>query len=334
MNWIAPLVALSVLIVTAVLIMHFRPEERRWRREAPQRAEKRAQEPAEPKVYGRLEDDPADIHAPDDLDLTIHAKDRPRVVFTTSSIPSRVDNLVKLVHNLMTQTVKADAVHINLPYYSLREKKPYTVPESLARLAEHDYRGRLFINRCEDTGPITKLLPCLRMEPDPSTIILPVDDDVGPPPRYFEELVYFSIKYPGTAFGYHALMFDRETMQPVVVFERTEAVDVVETVTGAAYRRAMFDDRVFDVSKRDPYFTTDDIWINANVAQNGFNRMLLKSGQDAIELRGRKGMRMTHEYDAPNPLYKINGGGGGDYNARSARLLEDVFVENPSGMLQ
>lgn len=335
MNWTAFFLVLGLVVATAVIAMHFRPEERRWRNDAVRRRDRHENGPKELETFGRLDDDPADIHQPEDLAHTIQDEQRPRVVFTTSTIPSRVPSLVKLVHNLMTQSVKADAVYLNIPYYSLREKVPYEIPEELARLAEDNYRGRLFINRCEDTGPVTKLLPCLRAELDPSTVVLPVDDDVEPPARYFEELLYFSIKFPSTAFGYHSLVFDPDSMYPHVVFERAEPVDVVETVTGAAYRRGMFDDRIYDVSKRDPYFTTDDVWINANVARNGFSRVVLRSGHDAIELRGRKGMRMKHEYDAPNPLYKINADNGSGYafNVRSSRLLASDFLENPSGMM-
>lgn len=335
MTWTALFIILGLIIATSVLVMHFRPEERMWRKDAERRKDRKENGPKELETFERLDDDPADIHYPDDMEKTIRDEDRPRVVFTTSTIPSRMDSIIKLVHNLMTQTVKADALYINIPYYSLREKTPYSIPEELARLAEDNYRGRLFINRCEDAGPVTKLLPCLKSEQDPSTVILPVDDDVDPPPRYFEELLYYSLKFPGTAFGYHALVFDLDTMYPHVVFERAEAVDVVETVTGAVYRRAMFDDRIYDVCKKDPYFTTDDVWINANVARNGFSRVVLRSGQDAVELRGRKGMRMKHEYDAPNPLYKINADNATGYafNVRSSRLLAPDFLENPSGMM-
>jgi hypothetical protein len=253
---------------------------------------------------------------------------RPRVVFTTTSIPSRMDDpssMVALVHNLFEQTVRPDAVHLNIPYHSVREKRDYEVPTEVQALVDGEYAGRLQVNRCDDYGPATKVLGCLEHETDGDTLLLPVDDDVLFPPRYYEELVAYSLRHPNTVFGYHGLVDDPRLNAPQLVTQQDGPVDVVETVCGAVYRRKMFTDEIFDVDRRCSCFLTDDIAFCAHVAAKGFGRQLLASDPDYVATRGRKGMPLKHQYDAPNALWVGNVDAAVGNNVRCYRTYRSVF---------
>ena len=234
-------------------------------------------------------------------------------------------SMVALVHNLFAQTVRPDAVHLNIPHHSVREKRDYVVPDEVRALADGQYAGRLRVNRCDDYGPATKVLGCLAHEPDGDTIVLPVDDDVLFPPRYYEELVAYSVRHPNTVFGYHGLVDDPARNAPQLVTQQDRAVDVVETVCGAVYRRKMFTDEVFDVDRRCACFFTDDISLSAHVAAKGFGRQLLESDPDTVATRGRKGMPLQHQYDAPNALWVDNLDAAVGNNVRCYRAYRAVF---------
>lgn len=262
-------------------------------------------------------------------------RERPRVVFTTTSIPSRMNDLPRLLRNLLKLTVIPDAIYVNIPHYSHREQCEYEIPNELDKLVQN-HSSVVIINRCEDYGPATKIFPTLLKETDPTTCIFPVDDDIEFPTRYFEELLSYSISYPQVVFGYHGLFLNYNGSNFSFAQEYEGYVDVVETVTGAVYRRGMFeptellpDMKPFNndcENEKNPCFFTDDIVLNAHVSSRGYKRYLLMSEKDQIHTRGRKGMPMKHHLDSSNPLWRINmdftGQGNGNNTKCAMKLIE------------
>lgn len=106
------------------------------------------------------------------------AKVRMRVSLTTS--PDRIAHIEPVIASLMEgQTVRAEAVQVNVPHVFARTGQGYVIPEFLAR------RG-VIVHRCEDVGPATKIVPTLRcFAPDEDAWGVAVDDDV----RYLPELL-------------------------------------------------------------------------------------------------------------------------------------------------
>jgi hypothetical protein len=222
-----------------------------------------------------------------------------------TTIPSRIDRVVACVRNLLQQSIYPDAVVVNLPDVSRRQGWRYRVPEELRRLALED--KRVVVNRCgADVGPLTKLLPTLVLETNPQTRIFPVDDDCVFPRDYFSELLSASLAAPNTVFGYHGLMIkSRSAGDWSMVNQHEGAVDVVETVTGAVYRRGMLTGLTAPPVDC-PCMLADDLWLNDHVARRGFKRVLLMSDPDRITSRGRKDMPMYNDLTASDPLYMMN----------------------------
>jgi len=246
-----------------------------------------------------------------------HKKYKPRCVFTLTTIPSRLHLLTPCVERLLSQSICPAAVVVNLPLgKSNREGCRYRVPEQLRTLALKD--TRVVINRCpNDLGPATKLIPTLDLETNPNTRLFPVDDDCHFPDQYFEELLLASIDDPNTVFAYHGINFEHDGEWRFVQ-QYIGTVNVAETVTGVVYRRGMFSD--IQVPKYgDACYLADDIWISNHITKNGYRCALLKSGADGITYRGRDGMPMYNNLDAPNPLYALNI--GNNNNARCIRTL-------------
>jgi len=237
-------------------------------------------------------------------------KNKPQIVFSTTTIPSRMADLPKLIRNLQKQTILGphDRIVINLPKISRRESCPYVITDEVRKLSLDD--PRVVINSGDDYGPISKILDTLRVIKDPDARIFPVDDDCTFPPEYFEELLWYSMKDPSKVYGYHGLHVNSEGSYKFAQ-EFYGEVPVVETVTGVVYVRKMFTDKIFDVyDHKSPCFFTDDLVLSAHVRENGYQGFLLNSMKDGGTMRGRKGHAMTNDLDAPNPLYKLNISGG------------------------
>ena len=228
-----------------------------------------------------------------------------RVVFTLSTLPSRADRVHETVKDLLDSTVHPDAVYVNVPFYCERLKEKYKVPDNLVELAAKS-EGRVIINRCEDSGPATKLLPVLREETDADTIIFTADDDVHYPRDYHEELLEASEANPERAYGYRGLNF-RNNGAPRYVASETGPVDAIEGFTGACYRRGFFDaNSVEQVPKTECWFT-DDIWISSHLSSRGVDRILLEGEPHNVGM-GRKGkpVRQRKTLSATDPLHLEN----------------------------
>lgn len=98
-----------------------------------------------------------------------------RAVFSLSTSPTRIKTLGKTIHSLLGQTRVPDAIHVNCPFVFKRTGGIFA--EEDIRSMEGLAPGIVRVNRCEDMGPVSKLLPTLAVETDPDTLIVTVDDD-------------------------------------------------------------------------------------------------------------------------------------------------------------
>ena len=126
------------------------------------------------------------------------AENKPsRVVLSFSTIPSRLPHLRKTIQSLKRQTYQPDAIYLNLPRESRREKVPYDPPPYIRT----DPNITIVWSE-DDYGPGTKLIPAVQKEKDPNTLIITVDDDMSLRPTVVATLVYFSSLYPDAALGF------------------------------------------------------------------------------------------------------------------------------------
>jgi hypothetical protein len=234
------------------------------------------------------------------------AADRPRVVFTLTTLPSRIDRTHETVRQLLESAVRADKVYLHVPDFSVRDQRSYVIPPALQAL-QAEYPDRFVINRCADLGPLTKLWPVLALESDPDTILLTADCDIAYPRRYHTELVEASVHEPRVAFGYRGVRFGADGT-PAYVAGETGRVDVLEGFTGVAYRRGFFADPALlpPPTSDSPCFFTDDIFISGCLARARIPRRLLPN-EPHHKGMGRKGMPVRQRDTAHNnPLHVAN----------------------------
>lgn len=102
---------------------------------------------------------------------------RPRMVYSMTTIPSRLDGMKRTAAQVISNLKYCDAFYLNIPYISARGKS-YDVPDNFLDFFHKDHKEKIIINRCIDVGPITKILPVLHKETHPQTLIVTLDDDI------------------------------------------------------------------------------------------------------------------------------------------------------------
>lgn len=125
--------------------------------------------------------------------LWFYWKNRVRIVVSLTTIPSRLENLPSVLDSLIDkQTVKPDVVYLNVPHVFGRTGEVYD-------MSKLQYSNpRLKILRCDDYGPVTKVLPALEAEyGNQRTVILYADDDNIVPSDFIEQYVRQSRRKPG-----------------------------------------------------------------------------------------------------------------------------------------
>ncbi|KAH9266382.1 hypothetical protein BASA83_010624 [Batrachochytrium salamandrivorans] len=106
-------------------------------------------------------------------------EDKTRIVASLSTFPGRMEQVRLSLGSLFSQSLVLDAVYIHIP--DKVDRFNLTIDESalekdITELVDK-FGSRLHINRGKDFGPATKLLGTLKVERDPSTLIVTVDDD-------------------------------------------------------------------------------------------------------------------------------------------------------------
>ena len=162
-----------------------------------------------------------------------------RIVVSITTLPSRLDGLRKVLDSLLRQRRLPDRIYLNIPYLT---RKGHEYDSDKIRRIER-MSSLITVNRCQDEGPITKLLPVLDLEIDPDTIIITFDDDnyVGPNViRLFEEK---SRLYPDSCLSFSGWCVGQFPFYYQLISDNVEDVEVdwLQGCHGILYRRKLVD---------------------------------------------------------------------------------------------
>lgn len=196
-----------------------------------------------------------------------------RVVISLTTVPSRLPSIRTGLASLLDQTRPPDEVVLALPRHCLREGRGYELPCWLEGIR---------VLECErDFGPATKLIPALRDQSDPRTLLIFLDDDNVYPVDMVETMLTWHRRFPDAALGYRALRFPpsldfRET--PVLYGSGLSSPRPVDVLTGTW--GVLVQPRFFPASLPLPEFPedaffVDDIWINGQLARAGIDRWII-----------------------------------------------------------
>lgn len=186
---------------------------------------------------------------------------RPRIVVSMTTIPSRLDNIHKVIFSLVNGSLPPDKIYLHIPEFSNKEHTFYNIPDNLYLFST------LKINIIpRDFGPLTKLLPIFSLETDPDTIIICVDDDKEYDVNLIDHLVRSSNIYPDACVcisGWNYLNLKLLALPffscPTGIVSR---VKILQCYNGVLYKRSFFEDDVYELPNYKECFTTDDIAIS------------------------------------------------------------------------
>jgi hypothetical protein len=181
------------------------------------------------------------------------------VSFTTS--PKRIMHTEHVVESLSNQTVPPDKIVINVPYVFKRNGQTYdSIPDFITK------NPLVHVNRCEDIGPATKILPTTQLYDDPETIIISVDDDIEYKRNMIEILLRHSDKHPDAAITGASFM----TLGG-------DKAELIEGYSSVLYKKRFIDD--LDVTQYPKVcYLGDDLIISNHLRKKGIE-IVVVSGE-------------------------------------------------------
>jgi len=200
-----------------------------------------------------------------------------RVIASLSTLPGRINNLRPTIRSLLSQTRPPDEIILAVPEFSIREERPYIVPEYLLRLP----RVRILRSR-RDWGPATKFIPVIQQElaaGRENTLIIVVDDDRIYPRDALAAYLHYSARLTGAALCFRGAAMPRTfDWRDAVMTKGSELREPrnVAVITGCGsylIQPRFFGESLWDYSKApQAAFYMDDIWISGWLARRNVKR--------------------------------------------------------------
>lgn len=206
-----------------------------------------------------------------------------RVIVTLTTLPTRIvqdydHGIRSCLMSLITQEGIGwydYHIYFNVPYTYKFTGEEFVIPEWVSELsATYPF---FKINRCQDFGPVTKLVPTLGIEWDPDTILVVCDDDLVYHPKMVLEQVMNQQNYDRTACGYDGVraehhMFGDKRDYFVVSVPFDVEVNHLQHYKTVSYKRGWFDIDFFTEFVGTCW--NDDILVAAYMGKHGIKRLV------------------------------------------------------------
>jgi len=203
-----------------------------------------------------------------------------RVIVSLSTVPERIGNLGPTIRSLLRQTRPPDEIVLAIPEFSIREQRPYVVPEHVSRWA------RLRVLHCRrDWGPATKFIPVVREELAAGrgdTLIMVVDDDRMYPRDALETYLHYNKQLPDAALCFRGAPMSRDLdwrhakMIRARELRQPQPAAVITGCGSYLIQPRFFDESLWDYSQAPKgAFYMDDIWISGCLATRNVKRYVV-----------------------------------------------------------
>lgn len=207
-----------------------------------------------------------------------------RFIYSLTTTPKRLPFLEITLNSLFhsKQLYYPDMIYINLPKVLKRTNEIYPNNDNLLIQYPFLNHSHIYINHCDDYGPITKLYPILHIEKEMNTLIVIVDDDTFYHCKTSEYLIHKAIQYPnfvissGNCNDKRYLLFNESIYlnNPYSYISSIEGCccRLFEGYNAVAYRRSFFNSPDSNISFNDyintilknPYCYRSDDYIISN----------------------------------------------------------------------
>ena len=234
--------------------------------------------------------------------------DNRRVIVSLSTVPDRINNLRPTIQSLLKQTRPPDEIVLAIPEFSVRERRPYVVPNYVSRLP------RVRVLHCpEDWGPATKFIGAIQDElaaGRENTLIMVVDDDRLYPRDALETYLNYSEQLPDAALCFRGaampstLDWDDAKMIYAKDLREPRPVAVITGCGSYLIQPRFFDGSLWDYSGAPAVaFYIDDIWISAWLSRRGVKRYVVPA---SAMMRSVRRQRRTVSLNKIHGRQKLN----------------------------
>jgi Glycosyl transferase family 2 len=234
--------------------------------------------------------------------------DNRRVIASLSTVPDRINNLRPTIRSLLKQTRPPDEIVLAIPEFSVRERRPYVVPNYISRLP------RVRVLHCpEDWGPATKFIGAIQDElaaGRDNTLIMVVDDDRLYPRDALETYLKYSEQLPEAALCFRGaampstLDWDDAKMIYAKDLREPRPVAVITGCGSYLIQPRFFDGSLWDYSRAPSVaFYIDDIWISAWLSRRGVKRYVVPA---SAMMRSVRRQRRTVSLNKIQGRQKLN----------------------------
>jgi hypothetical protein len=225
--------------------------------------------------------------------------DNNRVIASLTTLPDRIFNLEPTVRCLLNQTRLPDEIVLSIPEFSVRQKRPYSVPKYLSELST------LRILRCKaDWGPATKFIPLVQEELAAgrmNTLIMVVDDDRIYPRDALETYLHYHEQFPNAALCFRGGPMPRNFywfLPKLFLGSRLREAKRVAVITGCGsylIQPRFFDSALWNYSDAPTgAFYMDDIWISGNLDRRGVEKYVVPASAMMRTVRQQAGTMSLH----------------------------------------
>lgn len=140
------------------------------------------------------------------------------IYITMSTIPSRMKNTFKIIENFLQNVSGNYKIILNIPY-------KYNRFPNFSIDCNHEIRdSRFILNRTEDYGPITKILPSLEIIPKGSIVI--ICDDMCYKLNAFKDIAELQDRDRTRAYSFYVYPFGVDGKTPVNVPQGADLISV------------------------------------------------------------------------------------------------------------
>ena len=234
--------------------------------------------------------------------------DNRRVIASLSTVPDRINNLRPTIRSLLKQTRPPDEIVLAIPEFSVRERRPYVVPNYISRLP------RVRVLHCPaDWGPATKFIGAIQDElaaGRENTLIMVVDDDRLYPRDALETYLKYSEQLPEAALCFRGaampstLDWDDAKMIYAKDLREPRPVAVITGCGSYLIQPRFFDGSLWDYSRAPSVaFYIDDIWISAWLSRRGVKRYVVPA---SAMMRSVRRQRRTVSLNKIHGRQKLN----------------------------
>lgn len=204
-----------------------------------------------------------------------------KVILTMTTIPNRLNysdynrGIKPVIDKMLNLSYDNYELHLNVPIICKKTNESYIIPEWLKSINN----TKLKIFRCDDYGPLTKILPTLeRIDENEDVVLITVDDDLEYMDGFIEYHLMKQNEHPNCAIGFAGLTAINGTCHFCTTVKEDVRVKILEGYKTVSYQRNFFKEDFFTEFAGKSW--SDDILLSAYLGKHNIEKWVVNYDKD------------------------------------------------------